>query len=211
MDPIPEKLRSNPNPIFENIQFVGSFTSVSKLPNKPLFEIALIGKSNVGKSSLINHLSRKKMAKISQKPGKTQVLNLFEIDQSFYLMDLPGYGYAKVPERIKREWQTFIEEYFLNRKNLKLTLCLFDFRHKLTEKDLQTLAWASTLKIPIALVLTKTDKLSQKEQGAMLKYYQNILEELNLSDYPLILYSIHETEGRKKLILTIKKYIHAQS
>lgn len=207
----PEKYTSVPESSFEEIQYIGSFTSLKSLPKKILPEFVLIGKSNVGKSSLINHLTKSTSAKISKKPGKTQTLNLYEINHKLYLMDLPGYGYAKVPKSLKKQWQQFIDDYFVYRKNLKLGICLFDSRHFFTEKDLQTLHWMKTLLIPIIFVFTKIDKLSFSDSSKMKQYFEKKLKEIGLSEYPMILYSVQETQCRKELIKTLNKQLHASS
>ena len=141
--------------------FVSSITDMGKAPLKKMPEFAFIGRSNVGKSSLINMLtSRKDLAKTSNKPGKTQTINHFIINQSWYLVDLPGYGYAKVPEQIKTGWRKLVEEYISTRKNIKLVFELMDSRHDPTYLDQLMVNWLEYYEINYAIVLTKADKIS---------------------------------------------------
>lgn len=133
-------------------------------------EVALAGRSNVGKSSLINHLfGQKKLAKTSATPGKTQLLNFFCVDEKWILADLPGYGFAQAPLEAIEKWSQAIDAYFQNRKTLKLILLLIDCRREIQEEDQALIDWAANKKIPLVLILTKTDKLSRKEQETLLK------------------------------------------
>jgi GTP-binding protein len=133
-------------------------------------EIALAGKSNVGKSSLINHLlNQKKLAKTSATPGKTQLLNFFLVEEKFVLVDLPGYGFAKAPPEEIEKWSRAIDAYINHRPALKLILLLIDCRRDFSQEDLSLMEWAAHKKIPLLLVFTKTDKLSSSEKIALLK------------------------------------------
>ena len=135
-------------------------------------EIALAGRSNVGKSSLINHLlGQKKLAKTSATPGKTQLLNFFIVDKRFLLVDLPGYGFAKAPPEEIQKWSEAIDSYINKRPTLKLLLLLIDSRRDFCEQDRTLLAWAEAKQIPVLLIFTKTDKLSSAEKDALLKKY----------------------------------------
>lgn len=143
---------------------------------KLLPEIALVGRSNVGKSSLINHLlCQKKLAKTSSTPGKTQLLNFFLIDDSFLLVDLPGYGFAKAPPKEVLKWSSAIDTYLNERKTLKSLLLLVDSRRDLSDQDQTIEAWAKQKKIPLLLIFTKTDKLSGPEKEALLKKYPDAI------------------------------------
>jgi GTP-binding protein len=127
-------------------------------------EIALAGKSNVGKSSLINHLlNNKKVAKTSATPGKTQLLNFFLIDEKFLLVDLPGYGFAKAPPEEVKKWSLAIDTYLNTRPTLRLLLLLVDCRRGYSEEDLYLVNWAKKKQMPLLLIFTKTDKLSTSE------------------------------------------------
>lgn len=139
-------------------------------------EIALVGRSNVGKSSLINHLlEQKKLAKTSATPGKTRLLNFFSVDEKFLLVDLPGYGYAKAPRDDIEKWSEAIDTYINNRPTLKLILLLIDSRRDISPDDQVLMDWASHKRIPLLLILTKTDKLSTGEKLALFKKHPNAI------------------------------------
>ena len=141
-------------------KFVMSNSEVSKCPNSHLPEYAFIGRSNVGKSSLINMLTgRKSLAKVSGKPGKTRLINHFLINENWHLVDLPGYGYAKVSKKEKKTFQKYITVYFEKRQQLVNTFILIDCRHEPQPIDLEFLEWMGTNAIPFSIVFTKADKL----------------------------------------------------
>ena len=141
-------------------EFVISNTDVAKCPNEPLPEYAFIGRSNVGKSSLINTLcSRKNLAKTSGRPGKTQLINHFKINKQWFLVDLPGYGYAKTSKTNKKAFQQLITRYFDKRQQLISAFVLIDVRHNPQQIDLDFMEWLGTNQIPFAIVFTKADKL----------------------------------------------------
>lgn len=147
-----------------NAQFLSSFPSVASLPKDGKPEIAFIGRSNVGKSSLINSLvERKGLAKTSSTPGKTQLLNYFSVNDLFYLVDMPGYGYAKTAKTKRMDWAKVSEQYFLERKELRATGILIDSRHPQLESDVAVVEWFSEKNLPFFIVLTKTDKPKQQE------------------------------------------------
>ena len=160
-------------------RFVISNTDYQKCPRPDMPEFAFIGRSNVGKSSLINLLTgRKNLAKISRKPGKTQLINHFLIDQSWYLVDLPGYGYAKTSKAKRSEWSRMIEEYLLNRPNLQVVFVLIDSRLDPQSIDLEFINWLGEQGIPLALVFTKADKQSvNKTQAAVAKFKKTLLRD----------------------------------
>lgn len=144
--------------------FVISNTEVEKCPAPSLPEYAFIGRSNVGKSSLINMLTNhKKLAKTSGKPGKTQLINHFMINEEWYLVDLPGYGYAQTSKSNRKKWEAFIDEYLLTRTNLMNTFILIDSRLKPQKIDLEFMEWCATKALPFSMIFTKTDKLSKVE------------------------------------------------
>ncbi len=154
-------------------RFVVSNTDVKKCPppNKP--EYAFIGRSNVGKSSLINKLTNKKsLAKISGKPGKTRLINHYLINEEWYLVDLPGYGYAEVPKKERLKWEQFIKRYILQRENLYCLFVLIDSRHEPQKPDLDFMGWLGISQIPFTIIFTKTDKLKPEELEANLKKYE---------------------------------------
>ena len=143
--------------------FVISNTDVSKCPNEPLPEYAFIGRSNVGKSSLINMLTEKKsLAKTSGRPGKTQLINHFKINDNWFLVDLPGYGYARVSKKNKNTFQKYITNYFEQRELLVCSFVLVDIRHEPQKIDLEFMEWMGESGIPFCIIFTKADKLKPK-------------------------------------------------
>ncbi len=154
-------------------QFVVSNTDVTKCPAPLLPEYAFIGRSNVGKSSLINMIcERKNMAKTSGKPGKTQLINHFIINENWYLVDLPGYGYASVSKDKKEDWVAFIQEYILKRENLMCLMVLVDSRLEPQKIDLEFMDWLGENGISFVIVFTKTDKLSKLKTANNIKHYE---------------------------------------
>ena len=154
-------------------QFVVSNTDVTKCPAPTLPEYAFIGRSNVGKSSLINMIcERKNMAKTSGKPGKTQLINHFIINDNWYLVDLPGYGYASVSKDKKEDWVAFIQEYILKRENLMCLMVLVDSRLEPQKIDLDFMDWLGENGISFVIVFTQMDKLSKTKTANNIKHYE---------------------------------------
>ena len=159
-------------------EFVMSNTEVAKCPKEPLPEYAFIGRSNVGKSSLINMLTNKKhLAKTSSRPGKTQLINHFKINQSWFLVDLPGYGYARVSKKQRKTFQTYITDYFKKRKQLVCAFVLIDIRHEAQPIDLEFMEWFGQEGIPFAIIFTKADKLKPQALEKQVQDYLNGLLE----------------------------------
>ena len=159
-------------------EFVVSNQDVDKCPSNSLPEYAFIGRSNVGKSSLINMLtSRKNLAKTSGRPGKTQLINHFIINKNWYLVDLPGYGYARVSKTQKKVFQKFITAYFEKRKQLVCAFVLVDIRHKPQPTDLSFMAYLGQHQIPFSIIFTKADKLKPKAIENYIEDYTSILLE----------------------------------
>lgn len=153
--------------------FIISNTDVKKCPEPNLPEYAFIGRSNVGKSSLINKIANKKtLAKISGRPGKTQLINHFLINNEWYLVDLPGYGYAQVPVKERKKWELMIQNYILQRENLYCLFVLIDSRHEAQKVDLDFMEWLGISEIPFSIIFTKTDKLKPQELETRLKHYE---------------------------------------
>jgi GTP-binding protein len=148
--------------IIKEAEFVISNTDIDKCPKSKLPEYAFIGRSNVGKSSLINMLTgRNFLAKVSVKPGKTRVINHFLINKEWYLVDLPGYGFAHVSKTERQKWEQFIRKYLLRRANLYCIFVLIDSRHEPQKIDLEFMQWLGETEIPFVIIFTKTDKLSK--------------------------------------------------
>ncbi|MEO0572089.1 MAG: ribosome biogenesis GTP-binding protein YihA/YsxC [Bacteroidota bacterium] len=157
-------------------EFVMSNSDVAKCPKEPLPEYAFIGRSNVGKSSLINMLmDNKNLAKTSGRPGKTQLINHFKINNSWFLVDLPGYGYARVSKRDKKTFQKYITDYFLNRKQLVSGFVLVDVRHEPQPVDMEFMEWLGTNGVPFSIIFTKADKL---KEGAVQTHVDTYLRKL---------------------------------
>ena len=164
---------------FNNVSFVKSTPSVKERPQDLLPEVLIVGKSNVGKSSLINTLcQRKSLAYTSSKPGHTRLLNYYNIDNKFFLVDAPGYGYAKGGVDLDRLFGTMMDEYFTDNPYLKLVLLLIDSRREFGENDTEILNYLIEIKIPYFVVITKTDKINQKGRSELNKRLKemNVLE-----------------------------------
>lgn len=162
----------------KSAEFVMSNSDVAKCPKSMLPEYAFIGRSNVGKSSLINMLTgRKSLAKTSGKPGKTQLINHFLINKNWHLVDLPGYGYAKVSKSSKKVFQKFITQYFKNREQLVCGFVLVDIRHEPQPIDLEFMQWLGENSIPFGIIFTKADKLKPKAIENHVEAYKSILLE----------------------------------
>jgi GTP-binding protein len=157
------------NHYFQQASFLQSATTRNTLPPEGGLEIAFAGRSNAGKSSVINVVcSQKALARTSKTPGRTQLINFFGLKDGHFLVDLPGYGYAKVPEAIKLEWHKFIESYLMERKTLRGLVLVMDIRHPLTEYDQAMLGWAYGRRLPVHVLLNKADKLSRGAAGSVL-------------------------------------------
>jgi GTP-binding protein len=162
----------------KSAEFVISNSDVAKCPKDLLPEYAFIGRSNVGKSSLINMLTaRKSLAKTSGRPGKTQLINHFLINKNWFLVDLPGYGYARVSKSSKKVFQQFITAYFSKRQQLVSAFVLIDIRHKPQPIDLEFMQWLGEHQIPFSIIFTKADKLKPKAIENHIKDYRTVLLE----------------------------------
>lgn len=181
--------------------FVISSSTVENCPTSNLPEYAFIGRSNVGKSSLINMLTNKrKLAKTSSTPGKTQLINHFLINDNWHLVDLPGYGYAKTSKKERRNFQHLITSYFTQRPQLISAFVLVDSRHEPQKIDLEFMEWLGEHEIPFSIIFTKTDKLKPKQLERNLVVYQNILQETwdPLPDY--FVTSSEKREGQEEIL-----------
>lgn len=186
-------------------EYVISAVGPAQYPAGDLPEIALIGRSNVGKSSLINKLvNRKDLARTSSSPGKTRHLNFYLINKEFYFVDLPGYGFAKVSKDVKAQWGKMIELYLLKRENLKYAVHLIDIRHAPSKDDIEMHAWLKHYEIPTVLVVTKADKIAR---GKWQKHIKIIKESLNvLPGTPIITFSAETGQGKEEFWQAITKF-----
>ena len=185
--------------------FVVSNTQVAKCPTHKLPEYAFIGCSNVGKSSLINMLTNHKgLAKTSSKPGKTQLINHFLINKEWYLVDLPGYGYAKVSKQSKKTFQQFITDYFKKRRELINAFVLVDIRHEPQKIDLEFMQWLGENAIPFAIVFTKADKLTEKQIQEHVASYSEILLQQWEEMPPYFITSSENRLGKEDLLSYIE-------
>jgi len=182
-------------------KFVISNTDVGKCPNEPYPEYAFIGRSNVGKSSLINMLTgHKNLAKTSGKPGKTQLINHFLINDNWYLVDLPGYGYAKVSKDKRKTFQKFIKDYFNKRMQLACTFVLIDSRHEPQKIDLEFMEYLGENGIPFCIVFTKTDKLGKTGLEKNLAHYKKVMLESWEEMPTTFLTSSVDSSGKKEIL-----------
>lgn len=185
-------------------EFIKSAVDITNYPKADLPEIAFAGRSNVGKSSLINSLlNRKNLVKVSSTPGKTRLINFFKINNQFSFVDLPGYGFARVPPAIKKTWQGMIETYLKKRKNLKLVVLIFDIRHNLTENDRLMVEWLHFYGIQAVFIANKSDKIKKNQKK---KQVQLILNSLNSQEEKVVIFSSKDQEGKKELWKIIENY-----
>ncbi len=148
---------------FRHTRFLKSAASLADLPPDTGREVAFAGRSNSGKSSALNTITGVKgLARVSKTPGRTQLINYFAMSEACYLVDLPGYGYARVPLTVQRQWGLLMEDYFMCRKTLAGLVLVMDARHPLTEFDTRLLAWTTPLRLPVLVLLNKADKLSKR-------------------------------------------------
>lgn len=186
-------------------EFINSIYDLRTLPKSVLSEFVFVGRSNVGKSSLINKICNKKsLAKIGSVPGKTRQLNYFLINEEYYLVDLPGYGYAKVPEQIRAGWRKLVEEYISERQNVNMVFVLIDARHEPTYLDELMVSWLEYYEISYAIVLTKADKISKNKMEKQIYRSSKIVNNDELCrDY--IPFSIITGEGKSEILHLISE------
>lgn len=160
-------------------KFVISAPDIRHLPKDSGIEVAFAGRSNAGKSSALNALTQQKgLARTSKTPGRTQLINLFEVEDGIRLVDLPGYGYAEVPEDMKRKWQQALGEYLQKRECIKGLVILMDIRHPLKDLDMQMIEWSVAMEVPVLVLLTKADKLASGARKKQLMEVRQTLEPL---------------------------------
>ncbi len=175
-------------------------------PGGELPEIAFAGKSNVGKSSLINYLANNsKLAYVSKQPGKTRLINYFLINDSFYLVDLPGYGFARVSKSEKESWSEMMQDYFAVAQKLKALVILVDIRHNPTEDDLQMIEWAAHFKVPFMIAATKADKIAKSKRFhyvmQMAKYISSMID----IDIDIVPVSSTDKKGKEDIVAYMEK------
>ena len=189
-------------------KFVRSMSAFGVFPEQGLPEIAMVGKSNVGKSSLINNLTgNSKLARISSEPGKTRLVNLFLINDCFFLVDLPGYGFARASKQEKDRWAGMIEGYLKDSENLKRVYQLVDIRHAPTEDDQLMVEYLRHYDIPFTVVATKADKLSKAQRGRSIPV---ICRTLGVQPWEVLTHSSHDGTGREQLISHIEEELNIQ-
>lgn len=187
-------------------EIVTSGVNKDHYPNSHLPEIAMAGRSNVGKSSFINKIvGRKNLVRISSKPGKTRTLNFYTINDAFYFVDVPGYGYAQVSKEEKEKWGTMMEEYFETREQLKVVVQIIDMRHKPSKDDIQMFDYLSHLGKPIIIIATKQDKISKNKRHKHLKEIKQHL--VNERGVTIIPFSSETGENKELVWREIEKYI----
>ncbi len=190
---------------FNQSSFVISVHSLAQLPDSSLPEIAFAGRSNVGKSSLLNTLlKRKNLVKVSGRPGKTQGLNFFLVSESFHLVDLPGYGFAQVSRSMQASWGRLISAYLESRRQLRCVVVILDIRHEAKEQDNDLIMWLKEMKIPVLPVYTKADKLSgNKKQkcAAILDAGHGFRKDER------VIFSAKTAEGRDILVEKMSRYL----
>ncbi|MGB7128817.1 MAG: ribosome biogenesis GTP-binding protein YihA/YsxC [Candidatus Rhabdochlamydia sp.] len=204
---------------FYNAQFItaaacaSDFPTINNSQKKPLREVAIVGKSNVGKSSLINYLlNNYTVAKTSSKPGKTQTINFFIVDQQFLLVDLPGYGYARVDKKTKEKWGELIDLYLKTRSSLRLILFLVDIRRSFTEDDLNFIKWAHFYHKNLLIIFTKSDKLKIQEIKKQIHAASKTLSSVfPLHSFEFLTCSIKEPQNRIALTEKIKLLLQEKS
>lgn len=187
-------------------EFAGSATGPRGFPRDRQPEIAFAGRSNVGKSSLLNRLlGRRKLARVSRTPGRTQTINFYRINGAFYFVDLPGYGYARVSERVRRSWAPMVEGYLQGREVLKVVVMIVDARHPPTPLDQEMRAWLRAARIPHLVVLTKVDKV---KRGARRRSREDAAAALEIRDpQDVLLFSAVTGEGERELWRHLAQYL----
>lgn len=191
-------------------KFITSATKLEECPPATLPEVTFAGRSNVGKSSLINTLlNRKNIARTSNTPGKTQQMNYYQIGDEFFMVDLPGYGFAKVPKKERERWGKSIREYLLDRESLRLILHVVDVRHDPSQLDEDFFYWMGMNEKPFAVVLSKSDKLSRNKVNSSKAKVRRTLKEMNI-EVPILPFSSSSREGVDEIEKLIKEFVFEQ-
>lgn len=189
-------------------EFIISAAGKDQYPTDEIPEIALAGRSNVGKSSFINRMiQRKQLVRTSSKPGKTQTLNYYLINDSFYFVDVPGYGYAKVSKKERQKWGKMMEEYFESRQTLHAVVLLTDIRHPPTEDDVQMYHYLKYFDLPVVIIATKLDKIPKNKRDAYVKRSSDVLQ--RVASDAIIPFSAVTGEGKDQAWKAIQPYINS--
>lgn len=187
-------------PVFKQVEFVKSITDLHQKPEPKLPEVAFAGRSNVGKSTMLNSiLNRRKLVKTSSTPGKTQLINYFMVDDRYYFVDLPGYGYARLPRAVSAKWQQMLEKYITGSAELKLVCLLLDVRHSLQKTDAQMSDWLNYRNIPYLVLLTKADKLGTNKLNQQIKYFKS-----EFPDHHVLPFSSQIAKYKEAFAVTLK-------
>ena len=195
---------------YRQAQYTISSTQLSELPEDNGIEIAFAGRSNAGKSSAINTITEQKsLARISKTPGRTQMVNFFNIDENKSLVDLPGYGYAKVPEKMKIRWQQTLGKYLETRQSLAGLMLMMDCRHPLKEFDLQMVHWANKAELAVHILLTKSDKLKKGAAKTTLLQVESELKKQGLTAGAQ-LFSSHNQQGKQQAIEQLDQWFSSE-
>ncbi len=198
-------------PQYNQATFLLSAPSMAELPSDTGIEVAFIGRSNAGKSSAMNTITGiKGLARTSKTPGRTQTMNLFVLDENRRLVDLPGYGYAKVPLAVKQRWQRVLHDYLERRVSLAGLVLVMDIRHPLKETDQQYIEWATIAEVPVHILLTKADKLSRGAALDTLQQVQNALQRYG-ELVTLQLFSSHDRTGLEEAIVQLNNWLMNES
>lgn len=193
--------------LIKNARFLKSMKSKADYPSLDMPEIAICGKSNVGKSSLVNYLTNhSKLAKISSNPGKTRLVNFFVVNEEFLLVDLPGYGFARVSKTEQQSWSKMIEGYLSHSKQLRALLILLDIRHTPTADDKLMFEWAAHFGTSVIIVATKADKIAKTKRFAQLNLLKNSVS--GGVDYPIVAVSSSNRFGAESLLDEIEKALN---
>lgn len=201
-------MRPDPTRHIQNVEYLISAMSARQFPKDDLPELAISGRSNVGKSSLLNLLvGRKAVAKVSRTPGKTRAVNFFDIDGQWRLVDLPGYGYARLSKKEIEKWGKVIDRYLRERPNLAGVIQLIDSRHDPTRLDREMMAWLAQAKIPTLVALTKTDKIGRNQLRALVATYRE--KWIEDPDWKIVATSAEKKEGREDLLEGVERFLSA--
>ena len=195
---------------YQQARFVQSATTKNTLPAELGFEVAFAGRSNAGKSSSLNRLCQQKaLARVSKTPGRTQLINFFAIPEGRYLVDLPGYGYAKVPEKVKKIWQAFIESYLSNRFTLRGLVLIMDIRHPMRDYDKVMLSWAQSRDLAVHILLNKSDKLKRgKATSSLLKVRKELIQYTN--PVSIQMFSAFKGDGVEELRDKLDSWLYSE-